>query len=162
VVFTTLLQPENGLWRDVDWLSLNKSASAIRAISVVAVWQNAGLTFVIVLAALQAVPQEIKEAARLDGYGTVRNFFSVTVPMISPALMFLAVVLVVNALQAYAQFEILQPVKTAQPLLYKIADPDGASTISTRAVFSLGLFGVTILVSLLQFNLLEKRVHYGN
>ena len=70
-------------------------------------WQNLGLTFIVVLAALQTVPDELIEAATLDGYSAVRRFFRITVPLISPALLFLAIVLVINALQAYAQIEIL-------------------------------------------------------
>jgi len=161
VVFLTLLQPEAGLWRNVEWLSLNQPASALRAVSLAAVWQNAGLTFVIVLAALQAVPDEVREASRLDGFGSVSRFFRITVPLISPALLFLAVVLVVHALQAYAQFEILRPAEDAQPLLYKIADPEGVSSLTSRAAMSLGLFVVTLVVSLTQFTLLDRRVHYG-
>jgi len=162
VVFLTLLQPETGLWRDVEWLSLNRPNSALLAVSLSAVWQNAGLTFVIVLAALQAIPEEIREATMLDGYGAMRRFWRVTVPLISPALLFLAIVLVVNALQAYAQFDILSPTDQAQPLLYKIADPEGISTLSSRAALSLGLFALTLVVSFTQFTLLEKRVHYGD
>ncbi|MBK6670780.1 MAG: sugar ABC transporter permease [Microthrixaceae bacterium] len=161
VVFFTLLQPEAGLWRNVSWLSIKQPGSALVAISTTAVWQNAGLTFVIVLAALQALPSEVREAAELDGYGPVRRFFRITVPLISPALLFLAVVLVIHALQAYAQFEILKPTNDAQPLLYKIADPEGVETISSRAVYSLGLFVVSLIVSIAQFGLLERRVHYG-
>lgn len=162
VVFLTLLQPETGLWRDVSWLSLNRPGSALLAVSLSAVWQNAGLTFVVVLAALQAIPDEVREATLLDGFGVVRRFFRVTVPLISPALLFLAIVLVVHALQAYAQFEILRPTDTAQPLLYKIADPDGVLPLSTRAALSLGLFVLTLVVSFTQFTLLDKRVHYGD
>lgn len=162
VVFLTLLQPATGLWRDVAWLKLENPGSALLAISLSAVWQNAGLTFVIVLAALQAVPEEVREATVLDGYGAVRRFFRVTVPLISPALLFLAVVLVVNALQAYAQFDILQPAPDAQPLLYKIADPRSYATTPTRAAMSLGLFGLTLVVSFTQFTLLNRRVHYGD
>jgi sn-glycerol 3-phosphate transport system permease protein len=162
VVFLTLLQPETGLWKDVEWLSLTRSASAIRAVALSSVWQNAGLTFVIILAALQAVPDEIREAATLDGYGTVRRFLQVTVPLISPALLFLAIVLVVHGLQVFAQFEILQPVRSAEPVLFKIADPSGVRTVSTRAAYSLGFFALTLFVSYAQFSLLEKRVHYGD
>lgn len=162
VVFFTLLQPQAGLLRNVEWLSLNNPNSALLAISFVAVWQNAGLTFIIVLAALQAVPDEMKEAAALDGYSAPRRFFQITVPLISPALMFLAIVLVIAALQAYAQFEILDPIKDAQPLLYKIADPSGVRTVSTRAVYSLAMFVITLVVSVAQFSILDRRVHYGD
>lgn len=162
VVFFTLLQPASGLLRDVDWLSLERAESAVRAVALSAVWQNAGLTFVIVLAALQTVPDEVKEAALLDGYGSTRKFWQVTVPLISPALLFLAIVLVAHSLQAYAQFEILEPPRDAMPLLYKVADPEGTTDLSTRSAYAVGLFVVTFAVSALQFGVLGRRTHYGN
>ncbi|MFM7068227.1 MAG: carbohydrate ABC transporter permease, partial [Actinomycetes bacterium] len=134
VVFFTLVNPEVGYFRDVSWLSLTQPRSALFAVSLSSVWQNLGLTFIIVLAALQAVPEELNEAALLDGFGPVRRFLRVTVPLISPALMFLAIVLVVNALQAYAQIELLTqggPGNATETLLYKIADPRGIRSLGT-------------------------------
>lgn len=164
VIFFTLVNPEVGYFKDVSWLSLTQPRSALFAVSLSSVWQNLGLTFIIVLAALQAVPEELNEAALLDGFGPVRRFFRVTVPLISPALMFLAIVLVVNALQAYAQIELLTqggPGNATETLLYKIADPRGIRSIGTRASLSIGLFVLTAGVAGVQYSLLSKRVHYG-
>ena len=164
VIFFTLVNPEVGYFKDVSWLSLTQPRSALFAVSLSSVWQNLGLTFIIVLAALQAVPEELNEAALLDGFGPVRRFFRVTVPLISPALMFLAIVLVVNALQAYAQIELLTqggPGTATETLLYKIADPRGIRSIGTRASLSIGLFVLTAGVAGIQYSLLSKRVHYG-
>ena len=164
VIFFTLVNPEVGYFKDVSWLSLTNPTSALFAVSLSSVWQNLGLTFIIVLAALQAVPEELNEAALLDGFGPVRRFLRVTVPLISPALMFLAIVLVVNALQAYAQIELLTqggPGGATETLLYKIADPRGIRSLGTRASLSIGLFVLTAGVAGVQYSLLSKRVHYG-
>ena len=165
VVFYTLVNPEIGYFKDVPWLSLRDGTSALFAVSLSSVWQNLGLTFIIVLAALQTVPDELIEAATLDGYGAVRRFFRITVPMISPALLFLAIVLVVNALQAYAQIEILTgggPGGATETLLFKIADPRGVRSLGDRASLSLGLFVLTAAVAGVQYSLMSKRVHYGD
>lgn len=165
VIFFTLVNPEVGYFKDVSWLSLANPDTALFSVSLSSVWQNLGLTFIIVLAALQAVPTELEEAAALDGYGPVRHFLRITVPLISPALMFLAVVLVVFALQAYAQVEVLTnggPGTSTQTLLYKIADPDGIRPIGVKASMSLGLFVLTAVVAGMQFGLLSRRVHYGD
>ena len=150
VVFYTLVNPEIGYFKDVPWLSLRDGTSALFAVSLTSVWQNLGLTFIVVLAALQAVPDEMIEAATLDGYGAVRRFFRITVPLISPALLFLAIVLVVTSLQAYAQIEILTgggPGGATETLLFKIADPRGVRSLGERASLSLGLFVLTAAVA---------------
>lgn len=165
VVFYTLVNPEVGYFKNVPWLSLKDGTSALFAVSLSSVWQNLGLTFIVVLAALQAVPDELTEAATLDGYGPVRRFLRITVPLISPALLFLAIVLVVNALQAYAQIEILTgggPGGATETLLFKIADPRGIRSLGDRASLSLGLFVLTAAVAGVQYSLMSKRVHYGD
>ena len=165
VIFFTLVNPEVGYFKDVSWLSLDNPDWALFSVSLSSVWQNLGLTFIIVLAALQAIPAEMEEASALDGYGPLRHFWQITVPLISPALLFLAVVLVVHALQAYAQIELLTnggPGTATETLLYKIADPQGIRSIGTKASMSLGLFVLTAVVAAAQYGLLSKRVHYGD
>jgi sn-glycerol 3-phosphate transport system permease protein len=165
VVFFTLVNPEVGYFKDVPWLSLNNPRSAMFAVALTTVWQNLGLTFIVILAALQAVPDELTEAATLDGFSAPRRFFRITVPLISPALLFLAVVLVISALQAYAQIEFLTgggPGDSTETLLYKIADPKGTRSLDVRAGLSIGLFALTAIVAAVQYSLLSKRVHYGD
>jgi sn-glycerol 3-phosphate transport system permease protein len=165
VIFFTLVNPEVGYFRDVSLISLENPDTALFSVSLSSVWQNLGLTFIIILAALQAVPVELDEAAAIDGYGAARHFWRITVPMISPALLFLAVVIVVHALQAYAQIELLTnggPGSATETLLYKIADPQGIRSVGVKASMSLGLFVLTAVVAALQYGLLSKRVHYGD
>lgn len=105
------------------------------------------------------------EAATLDGFGAVRRFFRILVPLISPALMFLAVVLVINAFQAYAQIELITgggPLRQTETLLFKITRLQNASDLQVGSSMALGLFALTFLVALAQFGLLERRVHYGD
>ena len=165
VVFITLVNPEIGYFKNVPWLSLSNPTSALFAVSLSSVWQNLGLTFIVILAALQTVPDELIEAATLDGYGAIRRFWRITVPLISPALLFLGIVLVVNALQAFAQIEILTgggPGGATETLLFKIADPRGIRPLGVRASYSLGLFVLTAVVAGAQYSIMSKRVHYGD
>lgn len=69
--------------RQQDWLG--SPSLALWAVVGVIVWQFAGYSMVIFLAGLQSVPQEIHEAAALDGAGPVRRFWSVTRPLLAPA-----------------------------------------------------------------------------
>ncbi len=165
VIFLTLVNPKIGYFKDVRWLSLEHSDSALLAVSLSSVWQNLGLTFVIVLAGLQAISEDLIEASLIDGYSTLRRFFRIIVPLLSPTLMFLTVVLAIHAFQAYAPMEVLTgggPAGTTESLLFKITKLQGPTDRATGAAFSLGLFGITVVVSGLQYQLLNRRVQYGN
>jgi sn-glycerol 3-phosphate transport system permease protein len=161
VIFFYLFNPVVGLVA-TDWL--NDTSTAMFAVSLSSIWQNMGLAFVIVLAGLQAVPDEVMEAATLDGYGPVRRLVRITLPLISPVLLFLLVVLVIFGLQAFAQIDIITkggPVASTETLVFKINRLNRPDNIGIGAVFSVGLFFVTLVVTTLQFVILERRVHYA-
>jgi sn-glycerol 3-phosphate transport system permease protein len=169
VVFLVLINQQIGVYQGgvpgfgSQAIQENPS-TAMFGVSLSSIWQNLGLSFVIVLAGLQAIPAEVEEAATLDGYGPLRRFFRITLPMISPVLMFLVVVLVIFALQAFAPIEFLTnggPAQSTETLVYKIFQRQTPDKMGEGAVLSVGLFGVTFLVTMAQFLLLEKRVHYG-
>lgn len=165
VIFLVLVNPQVGVFGDVRFLSLAHTDSALRGIALSAIWADLGLAFIIVSAALQAVPEEIDEAALLDGYGPVRKLFRITLPLISPTLLFLVVVLVIFGFQAFGQVEILTgggPAGATETLVYKIFNSQQPLDQAEGAVMAIGLFGVTFVVSLLQIALLEGRVHYGS
>jgi len=163
VIFFVLINPQVGVFK-VDWLA--NPDWALFGVSLSSIWQNLGLTFIIVLAGLQAVPEEVMESATLDGVGPFRRFFSITLPLISPTLLFLVVVLTIFGFQAFAQIEILTnggPARSTETLVFKIfrlgQEP---VNLGTAAVMSIGLFVLTFLVSVFQFAILDRRVHYEN
>ncbi|HKA84332.1 MAG TPA: sugar ABC transporter permease [Acidimicrobiales bacterium] len=161
VIFLYLLHPVVGVFR-VDWLT--NPDTAMFAVSLSSIWQNMGLSFIIVLAGLQNVPDEVMEAATLDGYGPVRRLLRITLPLISPVLMFLIVVLVIFGLQAFAQVDILTgggPAGVTETLVFKINRLVRPDTIGIGAVYAVGLFFITLAVTALQFVILERRVHYA-
>ena len=80
---------------------------AMPIVSLTIVWAGLGATFILVLAALQSVPDELLEAARLDGAGSWARFRRVTLPLLSPTLLFLSVVGVVNGLLTFGEIDIL-------------------------------------------------------
>ncbi|RHP36376.1 carbohydrate ABC transporter permease [Lachnotalea sp. AF33-28] len=83
----------------VDWLG-SPDISLI-TISLLAVWQF-GSSMILFLAALKQIPQELYEAAQVDGSGRVRMFFKITVPMITPIILFNIVMQMINAFQEFA------------------------------------------------------------
>jgi trehalose/maltose transport system permease protein len=77
---------------------------AMASVIMVDVWKTTPFVTLLALAALQLVPKECREAARIDGAGPVREFFSVTLPIIRPALV---VAIVFRALDALRVFDIV-------------------------------------------------------
>jgi sn-glycerol 3-phosphate transport system permease protein len=161
VLFLAFVNPVVGLIRydlknDPDW--------AIVAVALPSIWLHIGLSFVIVLAGLQAIPDELMEAAALDGYGPTRRLFRITLPLLSPVLLFLFVVLTIFAFQTFTQVEITtqgDPFGNTETLVFKIYQLTGEN-IGVGAVYSVGLFGLTVLVTALQYLFLERRVHYAS
>ncbi|MCU1352258.1 MAG: permease component of ABC-type sugar transporter [Acidimicrobiales bacterium] len=161
VIFFFLLNKVIGIFQ-VNWRQEQGWAMVMAALPTI--WQNLGLAFVIVLAGLQAVPDEVLEAATLDGYGPTRRLLRITLPLISPVLLFLFVVLTVQAFQAFAQIEIVTaggPSGSTETVVFKIYQLT-QSNYPAAAVMSVGLFAVTFFVTAVQFAVLDRRVHYGN
>ncbi len=164
VIFFTLVNPTVGYFNDVEVISLADPETALRGVALSSIWQNLGLTFIIVLAGLQAIPQEIEEAALLDGFGPVRKFFRITLPLLSPTLLFLVVILTIFGFQTFAQVDILTgggPAGSTETLVFKVFNSQQPVDVGEGAVMAIGLFFITLVVTIGQFAILERRVHYG-
>jgi raffinose/stachyose/melibiose transport system permease protein len=84
-----------------NWLG--NPSLALWSVVVVIVWQHAGLSMVIFLAGLQGVPEELYEAAALDGAGPLQRFWHVTRPMIAPATTIALILTVIGGLKLFDQ-----------------------------------------------------------
>lgn len=91
----------------IDWLG--DARWAMPAIILLAIWKNFGYTAVIFLAGLQNVPEELYEAARIDGAGPVRQFRHVTLPELGPTFVFVGVITAIGFLQVFAETYVLTP-----------------------------------------------------
>ncbi|TRY18398.1 sugar ABC transporter permease [Tessaracoccus rhinocerotis] len=138
------------------------------SIVIMSVWAVAG-SAVILLAALQAVPEELYESAAIDGAGPLRRFTKITLPMISPTIFFLVITLTIASLQVFDQ---------AYLLFYR----DGADSSAPEAALFYGiylyqqafqqfnfglaaamawlLFAIILLITLVQFLVGRRFVHY--
>lgn len=91
----------------IDWLG--DPRWAMPALILFAVWKNFGYAAVIFVAGLQNVPEELYEAARIDGAGPVRQFRHVTLPELGPTFVFVGVITAIGFLQAFAEPYVLTP-----------------------------------------------------
>jgi putative chitobiose transport system permease protein len=89
----------------IGWLQ--DDTFALAAIMFVTLWRGLGWYMVMYLAALQSVPQEMQEAAVLDGAGRWQRFWHITVPMLRPTIMVCTILSVLGALKAYQEVDVL-------------------------------------------------------
>ena len=81
------------------WLTSPKVA--LISVSIVTIWSSIGYDIILILAGLQGISESYYEAARLDGASPIRQFFSITIPLISPTLFFVVVLRIMAALKQF-------------------------------------------------------------
>lgn len=91
----------------IDWLG--DARWAMPAIILLAVWRNFGYAAVLMLAGLQNVPEELYEAARIDGAGPIRQLWSITLPTMMPTFVFVSVITAIGYLQIFAEPYVMTP-----------------------------------------------------
>jgi multiple sugar transport system permease protein len=103
----------------IDWLG--DPHWAMPAIILFAVWKNFGYNMIIFLAGLQSIPEELYEAARIDGASIWRQFVSVTLPMLSPVVMLVGILTVAGYFQLFAEPYVMTqggPLQSTVSVLY--------------------------------------------
>ena len=85
----------------IDWLG--DPRWAMPAIILMTIWKNFGFNMVILVAGLQSIPEQLYEAARIDGAGAAARFRHVTLPMLAPTMVFVGVMTLIGDLQLFAE-----------------------------------------------------------
>jgi sn-glycerol 3-phosphate transport system permease protein len=172
LMFVSLLSPSVGMINQViRWSGgqpvffLQSPGWALVAVAAVTVWQNLGVTFIVMSAGLQSVPDDLYESARLDGAGTWRRFGEITLPLLSPTLLFGFVVLTITSFQAFGQIDLLTqggPLGSTNPIVYSIyTEAFRNFNPGVAAAQAVVLFAIVLALTVAQFKALERRVFYG-
>ncbi|MFE3738866.1 carbohydrate ABC transporter permease [Streptomyces sp. NPDC059134] len=146
--------------------------TALFALVVVGAWSSLGYNLIIFLAGMQAIPKEYYDAAAIDGAGPVRQFFRITVPLISPTAFFVSVISVIGSLQLFDLVYVLvgsgqtARANPAFPRLETVVQLfyDRAFVTNDRgyaAAIVMALLLLIIALTALQFRLQKRWVHYG-
>jgi sn-glycerol 3-phosphate transport system permease protein len=145
-----------------NWLG--DASTALPAMMVVAVWKEAGFFMIFYLAALQAMPPDLKEAASLEGSSRWNFFRRVTLPLLMPTTLFVLVNAVINAFRVVDHIVVMTrggPDNATTLLLYYIYEQGfrfwDTATAATLTVVLLVLLGA---LAAFQFGVLGRRVHY--
>lgn len=134
-------------------------------IIVVYVWKNLGYVALIYLAGLQAIPQDVRDAAALDGATSARTLRSIVLPLLTPTTFFLLVTMLLSSLQS---FDIIQamtkggPLGSTTTLMYQIYEE---GFVNGRAGYASAgatiLFVLLLAVTAVQLRFVERKVHYA-
>jgi sn-glycerol 3-phosphate transport system permease protein len=173
-----LLQPSIGALANISVINsifpmvkdpgvLQDPDTALFAVALSSVWANLGFTFIIVTAGLQSIPRDLHEAAAVDGAGGIRRFWSITVPLLGPTLLFVMIVTTARAFQAYGEVDLLtgggpQPSNPTTTIPYFIYGQNSPirNDVGLQAGSAVLLFLLLLVLSGVQLAAIGRRVHY--
>jgi multiple sugar transport system permease protein len=173
LIWAVLLQPRygpvNGLLTFLglptpSWL--HSSDWAIPALALIRLWALVGgAQMVIFLAGLQGIPQELQDAAQIDGAGSWRRFRDITLPLLSPTIFFNSVVGVISALKVFALAFVATDGGPAYAtwfyILHLYQQAFANLNLGYASALAWFFFVVVLILTLIQFASARGRVHYG-
>jgi multiple sugar transport system permease protein len=147
---------------------LQSTSQALPSIVAVNVWHDLGFQIVIFLAGLHAIPDIYYEAARLDGAGRWAIFRNITLPLLNPTIVFLAVTSAISSLQVFSQVQNMSSQGTGGPLnstlslvlyVYQKAF-GGAYQMGYASAMAVVLFALILVVTVVQLRVLSRSYEY--
>ena len=143
----------------IDWLG--DPHWAMPAIILMAVWKGFGYNRLIFIAGLQAIPEDLYDAAEIDGASAWRRFFSITLPMLAPTLVFVSVITMIGYFQLFAEPYVMTqggPLRsTTSVVLLMYEEGFRWWRMGYAAAIAFVLFIVILLATLLQFRLQKEQ-----
>lgn len=139
---------------------------ALISIAIVGIWSAIGYNMVLLLAGLQEIPKDYYEAASIDGASPLRQFFTITVPLVSPTMFFVVVTSIISAFQVFdIIFMIIDKTSTAlentQSLVYLFYK--NSFVLNDKGYGSaivMLLLAIIMIVTVIQVKLQKKWVNY--
>lgn len=148
--------------RGPEWLT--DKFWAMPAIVLASVWKDMGFYGLFLLSGLKAIDTGYYEAAQMDGAGKVRQFFSITLPLLTPSIFFCVIMALINAFQLFPQVQIMTE-----------GGPNGATQVMVERIYTYGfkyfrmgyaaayswlLFVIIFVLTLVQMKLQKRWVYY--
>ncbi|MFK0193804.1 carbohydrate ABC transporter permease [Kitasatospora sp. NPDC090308] len=148
-----------GAWQGTAWL--NNPSTALFAIIVLSIWQAVGFHMLIWLSGLQTIPEELYEAARMDGAGAWRQFKDVTWPCLRPTRIFVLITITIAALGLFVQIDVMTqggPVDATSTLVYHaVLTGYRQQQIGYGSALSLIFFVIVLAIALIQRHLTRDK-----
>ena len=175
LIFTQLFSRDYGLFNyllggigidPIDWEA--GQISSWLAISTMVTWRWTGYNALLYLAAMQAIPDDLYESAAIDGAGRWKQFWSITVPMIRPTIIFTVIVSTIGGLQLFTEPYLFQPIKsgalggsarqyqTISMYLYEKSFGSSQFEFGYAAAIAWALFLIIAVISFINFLLIRR------
>jgi multiple sugar transport system permease protein len=168
VIWRYLLHPDLGLINNLlaavnidgpNWLA--DPILAMPAIIAMAVWRNVGFVLVIFLAGLQGIPQDLSEAARIDGASRWKEFRFITLPMLRPTLLFASVITGIGYLQLFEEPFVMTgggPLdRTLSVTMYVYQQGFNFLNLGYASAIAYALFLAIVVLTVINFRLLRPQ-----
>ena len=148
--------------RAPDWLQ--SPVWAMPAIIFMSVWKGMGYNMVLFLAGLQGIPRHLYEAAEIDGASAQRQFWRITLPLLTPTTFFVLIMSVIGSFQVFEQAYIMTrggPVRSTVTTVYYIYE-NGFEwhKMGYASTVAWALFALILAVTLIQWRLQDRWVYY--
>jgi len=157
----------------LTWLSfeiqpfLQSPRQALVSVAAVVIWQGLGFQVVIFLAGLLGIPRSFYEAARIDGANAWQVFWSITLPLLNPVLLFSIVISTIASLQLFDQVININFTDQGGPLgstltvaVYMYLEAFERARLGYAAAVTVLLFVIILVITLIQIRFLNRRVEY--
>ena len=171
LIWQWMMEPNFGLFNYVlkslglptsQWLT--SSDTAMACVIAISVWKAVGYDMLIFLAALQGVPKELYESAKLDNAGKWTVFWKITIPMVSPQLFFTLIIRTISSFKVFDTVRVLTeggPNNATTTLVYTIyREALFNMRIGYSAVIGVVLLVIVGILTAVYFVGLSKKVHY--
>jgi multiple sugar transport system permease protein len=173
IIFNWLLEPTFGIVNYVlGWVGLGPYGffqnpdQSLASVVLMTSWGWIGFNAIVYLAALQSIPQELVEAASIDGAGRFTAFRRIVWPLLGPATLFLVVWTSINALQVFDEIYVSTrggPLHSTTVVVYYLFQQAFQFfAAGYGAAIAYVLFLAILLLTLLQFWVAKRRVHYSS
>jgi multiple sugar transport system permease protein len=144
---------------------LNSTNTAMVSLIIFSVWLGLGYQMIIFLAGLQGIPEELHDAARIDGSGSWNRFWHITLPLLKPTTFFILTTSMIGSFQVFTSIYVMTaggPVGSTDVIVYHIYQSAWEQLrMGYASAMSWVLFVIIVIATWIQFKLLGRHVEYG-
>ena len=144
---------------------LNSTSTAMVSVIIFSIWLSLGYQMVIFLAGLQGIPEELHDAARIDGSGSWNRFWHITLPLLKPTTFFIFVTSLITSFQVFTSIYVMTaggPVHSTDVIVYHIYQSAWEQLrMGYASAMSWVLFVIIVIATWIQFRLMGKQIEYA-